>query len=121
MSSKAPRYRLEAPLGKGGMGEVYKAYDTLLHRPVALKILRHDKDDDASGRAERLLREARACAALRHPNIVTIHDVGEENDNAFIAMELLDGVPLTEYVCARAVPMEKKLAWLRDVARALDF
>src|SRR5512134_826431 len=93
------RYRLEAELGQGGMGTVYRAYDTLLDRPVALKVL-SATGLGTEGRA-RLLREARAAAKLNHPNIMAIYDAGETEPAAlpavagpalpFIVMELLTG------------------------------
>src|SRR5689334_13672637 len=83
------------PLGAGGMGEVYRARDERLRRDVALKVLPADTMDDPSARA-RLLGEARRAAGLNHPHICTIHDVGEEQGRVFIAMELVEGRPLSE-------------------------
>jgi len=88
------RYRLEAQLGKGGMGVVYRAYDTLLERTVAVKVLGVE-GLGSEGRA-RLLREARAAAQLNHPNIVSIHDAGESAGQPFIVMELVEGDSLHE-------------------------
>jgi serine/threonine protein kinase/tetratricopeptide (TPR) repeat protein len=86
-------YRIVSLLGAGGMGEVYRAFDEKLEREVAVKVLpASDAHDPAAG--ARLLREARAAAALNHPNICTIHEVGEDEGRAFIAMELVDGLPL---------------------------
>ncbi len=95
-------YRVEAKLGQGGMGTVYKAYDTKLQRPVALKLL-HERE-------ERLLREARAASALNHPNIVTIYEVGPD----FIAMELVEGKPL-----AGRLPLGTALNYAVQIAAAL--
>ncbi len=89
------RYRLEAELDQGGMGTVYRAYDTLLDRPVALKVL-STTGLGTEGRA-RLLREARAAARLNHPNIMAIYDAGEANGMPFIVMELLPGRTLRDY------------------------
>ena len=89
------RYRIEAELGQGGMGTVYRADDTLLDRPVALKVL-STTGLGTEGRA-RLLREARAAARLNHPNIMAIYDAGEAGDASFIVMELLTGRTLREY------------------------
>ena len=86
-------YEVLAPLGSGGMGEVYRARDTRLGREVAVKVISERLADDTDALA-RFEREARAVASLSHPNILTIHDVGSENGVAFAVMELLDGEPL---------------------------
>jgi tetratricopeptide (TPR) repeat protein len=84
------RYEIGELIGKGGMGAVYRAYDKLLKRPVAYKILSEKLARYPSAR-ERLLEEARAAAALNHPNIITVHDIGLEGDRTFICMELIEG------------------------------
>jgi ABC-type oligopeptide transport system substrate-binding subunit/serine/threonine protein kinase len=89
------RYRLDAELGHGGMGTVYRAYDTVLDRPVAIKVL-SSSALGTEGKA-RLLREARAVAKLNHPNIMTVFDVGEDSGAPFIVMELIAGESLREY------------------------
>jgi TolB-like protein/Tfp pilus assembly protein PilF/predicted Ser/Thr protein kinase len=92
--AKLGGYRIERPLGRGGMGAVFLAYDTTLHRRVALKLLVGPRESDAS--RSRLVREARTSAALNHPNICTIHEVGEADGTAFIAMEYVEGRSLRD-------------------------
>lgn len=90
-------YKIEKLLGSGGMGEVYKAFDSMLERDVAIKIMhRHLLDDEIVDR--RFLREARAVAKLVHPNIVTIYEVGKIKSGRYIVMEYVDGAPLTSYL-----------------------
>src|SRR6188508_1699686 len=88
-------YRIVAPLGKGGMGEVFVAEDTKLQRKVALKVLSALMASDPE-RRQRFEREAQAVAALNHPNIVTIHSVEEDRGIPFLTMELVEGRPLNE-------------------------
>src|SRR5436190_1387546 len=89
------RFRVEALLGAGGMGAVYKAFDTALGRAVAVKVLPPHLLSDPS-RLRRFMQEAKTASALNHPNIVTIHDVGEERGQHFIAMELVEGETLRD-------------------------
>jgi serine/threonine protein kinase len=112
-------YRIASLLGAGGMGEVYRAFDERLQRDVALKVLPAANAQDEAARA-RLLREARAAAALNHPHICTIHDVGEHDGQAFIAMELIDGEPLHRVIPAgTGLPFDRVLTYGLQVAGAM--
>src|ERR1700761_9428075 len=108
------RYELADLLGKGGMGEVYLARDTLLHRRVALKVL-HAAPDGSGDAASRILREARAAAAIEPPNAIAIHDVGEADGVAFLAMEFVDGKTLRRWIGDDTVPLPRRIRWLVDV------
>jgi len=112
------RFRIDQPLGSGGMADVFRAYDPMLDRAVALKLLRNKRADDPQ-RMRRMLREARAAAALTHPNTVTIFDVGEDGGEVFIAMELLEGEVLRAVIARGTASLSEKRAWLLQAARAL--
>jgi serine/threonine protein kinase len=112
------QYRIEAKLGEGGMGAVYRAYDTQLSRPVALKVLPPEYASDPE-RRERLLREARAASALNHPNIVGIHEVGSDNGVDFIVMDFIEGKSLGEIIPDKGLPLGKALDYAVQIAGGL--
>jgi serine/threonine protein kinase len=111
-------YRIVAKIGEGGMGVVYRAYDEVLHRDVAVKVVNKDARLDCST-SQNLLHEARASSALAHPNICTIHEVGETDGELYIVMELVEGKSLTALSASAGVPPESVLRYGIQVARAL--
>ena len=119
-------YQLASKIGAGGMGEVYKARDTRLDRTVAIKVLTAHLADDPHAR-ERFQREARAVAALNHPHICTLHDVGSQDPSTgsgqamdFLVMEYLDGETLAERLAKGPLPLDRALQYAIQIADALD-
>jgi len=112
-------YEITAPIGAGGMGEVYRARDPKLRRDVAIKVLPGAFAADGD-RVARFQREAHALAALSHPNILAIYDFGSENGVAYAVMELLDGQPLRAALGSGPLPRRKALDYATQIAKALD-
>src|ERR1035438_10142567 len=110
-------YEIQAQLGSGGMGTVYRALDTRLNRTVALKVLSPGRFEGTSGRG-RLMREAQAASALNHPNIVTVYEIGHDEGVDFIAMERVEGRTLDE-LAARRLPLREALQIAIQIADAM--
>jgi serine/threonine protein kinase len=118
-STTLGQYRLDDAIGQGGMGEVFRAFDTKLNRPVAVKVMR-ESSDELGLAVLRFLREARAASALNHPNIVTIHDVGETpTGEHYIVQEFIEGRTLRALL-DESLPLETIVDIGRQVARALS-
>jgi serine/threonine protein kinase len=116
--TKLGHYEIRAQLGAGGMGEVYLAKDTKLDRKVALKILPIELAANQD-RMRRFTQEAKTAAALNHPNIATIHEIGESDGVNFIAMEFIDGATLREKIHQERTELRKLLRFLQHAAEGL--
>jgi serine/threonine protein kinase len=111
-------YKIEALLGAGGMGQVFRARDTRLGRTVAIKVLPHDKVADPE-RKRRFLQEARAASALNHPNIVTLHDIASASGVDFLVMEHVVGKSLDKLITSKGLPLPEALDYAAQIANAL--
>lgn len=119
---KIGRYQVEQELGRGAMGIVYRAFDPAIGRRIAIKTIRLEQFGDPQSHAqlrERLLREAQSAGILSHPNIVTIYDISEDANNAYIFMEYVEGATLEQF--SRGLPVTELLAILEQAAEALDY
>ena len=120
--SKLGRFEISGVLGQGAMGVVYLAHDPSIDRPLAIKTIRSEaaRDDNAAEIEARFLKEARLAGRLQHANIVTVYDVGRDGDLYFIAMEYVDGRPLTHYLAAPDdLPLSVRVDIIRQAAEAL--
>src|ERR1051326_454890 len=117
--SRLGPYEIVAPLGAGGMGEVFRARDTRLDRTVAIKVLLTQYSGDAELK-QRFEREARSISSLQHPNICTLHDVGEHEGVSFLVMELLDGETLATRLQRGPMPLPELVKVASQVAEALE-
>ena len=116
--SKLGPYEIIAPLGAGGMGEVYRALDTRLGREVAIKILPAALSTDRD-RLHRFEQEARSASALNHPNIITIYELGHDDSTHYIAMELVEGKTLRHLLASGLLPMRKAIEIAAQIADGL--
>src|ERR1043166_5616617 len=117
--TKLGPYEIVAPLGAGGMGEVYRARDTRLDRDVAVKVLPSHLSDNPELK-ERFDREARAISQLTHPHICTLYDVGHQDGIDYLVMELLEGESLATRLTKGHLPLDQVLRYGREIASALD-
>src|SRR6202163_4384857 len=117
--TKLGPYEIQSPLGAGGMGEVYKARDTRLDRTVAVKILPSHLSENPEAK-QRFDREARTISSLNHPNICTLHDVGEQDGVDYLVMEYLEGETLADRLARGRLPLDQALRYATQIASALD-
>ena len=120
MSQTIGRYQVEETIGRGGMGVVYKAFDPVLQRTVALKVLSGITLDDPDAR-ERLMREARSAGQLAHKNIIVIHDLGEDQGQPYLAMEYLSGVSLETYIRRGPMALDRIVDVAVQICEGLDY
>ncbi|MFL6673415.1 MAG: serine/threonine-protein kinase [Massilia sp.] len=124
MIEQLGKYRIDSVLGKGAMGVVYKAFDPHIERTVALKTIRKElfSDSQQLDLIGRFKNEAQAAGRLNHPNIVMVYDYGEDSESAYIAMEFVDGTPLSALIAAnQPTPLPRVTAWMGDLLVALDY
>src|SRR5262245_60930052 len=119
VGTKLGSVEITALLGKGGMGEVYRARDTKLKRDVAIKILRDEFSRDPD-RVRRFQREAEVLASLNHPNIAAIYDLATQDQSQFIVLELVDGETLADRIARGPIPIEEALNAAKPIAEALE-
>src|SRR6266436_5757258 len=119
VGSRLGAYEITAPLGSGGMGEVYRAKDTRLNRDVALKILPETFTHDPE-RLARFRREAQVLASLNHPHIGAIYGLDESNGQQFLVLELVDGESLDRRIARGPIPVDETLAIAKQIAEALE-
>ena len=112
-------FRITARLGSGGMGTVYRAHDEKLQRTVAIKVVGRETKTTAADRAK-IVEEARASSALNHPHICTVYETGEIDGQAYIAMEYVEGRPLSELIPADGLPLEAVVRYGAQIADALE-
>src|SRR6204780_2559967 len=117
--TKLGPYEIQSPLGAGGMGEVYRAKDTRLDRPVAIKVLPAHLSSDPELK-QRMEREAKAISALQHANICTLYDIGTQDGTNFLVMEYLDGQTLADRLGKGALPLDQVLKIGTEIAQALE-
>src|SRR5580704_14199261 len=117
--TKLGPYEIQSPLGAGGMGEVYRAKDTLLDRIVAIKVLPSHLSSDPELK-QRMEREAKAISALQHANICTLYDIGRQDGTDFLVMEYLEGQTLAERLTKGALPLDQVLKIGTEIAQALE-
>ncbi|MEN6475663.1 MAG: serine/threonine-protein kinase, partial [Syntrophaceae bacterium] len=114
------RYQIIKELGRGSMGVVYQAHDPQIDRLLALKVLRPDRMGSADF-VQRFMKEAKAIGRMAHPGIVTVYDVGEDQETVYIAMEFLEGVPLSTYAKERSLSSNELASIGIQVAESLDY